>query len=137
MKNKPAGGKPNLWVVGEGDPLDDCGPAGKQPPQPPKQQSEKDVFAMVPLAWAAEIAEEADMSSYMIFTLLAYLAWKAKGPTFTLSNDILKQYGISRWAKYRALARLERAGAISVRCDLGKAAVVTLRKRLAKLTRDT
>jgi hypothetical protein len=46
-----------------------------------KERNMKDAFALVPLAWAANIAKAADAPDYMIFTLLAYLAWKAKSPT--------------------------------------------------------
>ena len=46
---------------------------------------------------------------YMVFTLLAYLAWKTKSSTFVLSNDYLKRYGVDRDAKRRALVRLEKA----------------------------
>jgi hypothetical protein len=86
----------------------------------------RDGFAIVPLAQAADVAKATDTPSYMVFTLLFYLAWKTKSSTFTLSNDCLKQFGVNRWAKYWALGQLEKAGIISVGRDPGKATVVTL-----------
>jgi hypothetical protein len=83
-------------------------------------------FAQVSLDWAAKVAKAADAPDYMVFTLLVYLAWKAEGSAFILSNDHLKQFGINRWTKYRALTRLEKAGIIRVRRDPGKATVVAL-----------
>ena len=85
-----------------------------------------DGFAIVPLAQAAEVAKAIDTPGYMVFTLLFYLAWKAKSSTFTLSNVYLRQFGVNRWAKYWALGQLEKAGIISVGRDPGKATVVTL-----------
>jgi hypothetical protein len=45
---------------------------------------------------------------------LLHLAWKVKSPTFPVPNGQLEQHGVSRYAKYRALVRLERAGLITV-----------------------
>ena len=63
---------------------------------------------------------------YMVFTLLAYLAWKTKSSTFVLSNDCLKRYGVDRDAKRRALARLEKAGVIRIERHGRHAPKVTL-----------
>jgi hypothetical protein len=90
------------------------------------KRSEKERFAMVPLAWAADIAKATGDSGAMILLLLAYLAWKERGPTFALSNEIATKYGISRWGKYRALARLEKAGKIRIQRRSGQALSVTL-----------
>ena len=55
-----------------------------------KPGDNKDAFAVVPLGWAADVTEAMNNPGYMVFTLLAYLAWKTKSSTFVLSNDCLK-----------------------------------------------
>jgi hypothetical protein len=91
-----------------------------------KSRGKNDGFAMVPLDWAADVAEAMRAPGYMVFTLLAYLAWKTKSSTFVLSNVYLKRYGVDRDAKRRALARLEKAKVIRIERDGHHAPVVTL-----------
>jgi hypothetical protein len=91
-----------------------------------KSRGKKDGFAIVPLEWAADVTEAISAPGYMVFTLLAYLAWKTKSSTFVLSNDYLKPFGVDRDAKHRALARLEKAGVIRIESDGHHAPVVTL-----------
>jgi hypothetical protein len=50
----------------------------------------------------------------MVWILLMYEAWRAKGKSFTLSNIKLARYGINREMKRQALAELEAAGLITV-----------------------
>jgi hypothetical protein len=57
---------------------------------------------------------------------LLHLAWRTKSPTFPVPNGQLEQHGVSRYAKYRALARLERAGLITVDRRVRKTLIVTL-----------
>ena len=56
----------------------------------------QDGFAMVPLTWAADVAKATNSPAALITSLLVYLSWKAKIPTFTLSNDCLRQFGVNR-----------------------------------------
>jgi hypothetical protein len=91
-----------------------------------KPRDNKDAFALVPLEWAADVTEAMNNPGYMVFTLLAYLAWKTKSSTFVLSNDYLKIYGVDRDAKHRALARLEKAGVIRIERHGRHAPIVTL-----------
>jgi hypothetical protein len=95
-------------------------------PAPCTARKRKDGFAMVPLDWAADVASASNASSFMIFVLLPYLAWKAKSSTFVLSNDYLKRYGVSRETKRRTLARLEKVGVIRVQRQGFHAPIVTL-----------
>jgi hypothetical protein len=83
-------------------------------------------FARVPLRWAADVAKATNSPGYMVFVLLAYLAWKNKGRAFILSNDRLRRYEVSREVKYRALARLEKAGVIRVQRRGLRAPLITL-----------
>lgn len=91
-----------------------------------KQRGKRTNFAMVPLDWAADVTEAMNTPGYMVFTLLAYLAWKTKSATFVLSNNYLKRYGVDRDAKRRALARLEKAGVIRIERHGRHAPIVTL-----------
>jgi hypothetical protein len=86
----------------------------------------KDGFALVPLEWAAEVAKAAPKIPVMLLVLLAYSAWREKGPTFALTSDLTRQYGVSRWAKARALAKLEAAGKIKVERPQNQAPIITL-----------
>jgi hypothetical protein len=99
---------------------------GADPSQPARESRGKKVFAIVPLNWAADVTKAAGTPSYMVFTILAYLAWKTKSSTFVLSNDYLKRYGVDREAKRRALARLEKAGVIRIDRRGRHAPIVTL-----------
>jgi ribosomal protein S19E (S16A) len=45
---------------------------------------------------------------------IKWLAWKTGSQTFPVSNDRLKQYGISRDVKHKMLERLEKAGRIKI-----------------------
>jgi hypothetical protein len=97
---------------------------------PPKRKRglrvKKDAFAQVPLAWAADVVKAAPKIPAMLLVLFAYAAWKEKGPTFMLTTELTRQYGVSRWAKARALARLEAAGKIKVKRYRNRAPIVTL-----------
>jgi hypothetical protein len=83
-------------------------------------------FAKMHLKDAAALAKAMGSPRVLIASLLIHLAWKTKSATFPLSNEMLARYGVNRWAKYRALKRLEKAGKISFRTDPGKATIVTL-----------
>jgi hypothetical protein len=95
--------------------------------RPARKLSDKqNDFAIVPLGWATDVTEAINAPGYMVFTLLAYLAWKTKSSTFVLSNDYLKRYGVDRDAKHRALVRLEKAGVILIERHGHHAPIVTL-----------
>jgi hypothetical protein len=93
-------------------------------PSPGRRRQAK--FAKVDLSKTARAAEAMENPLMLIWPLLFFLAWDAKSPTFTLSNEVLARYGVNRRAKYRALARLARAGLIRVQYDGKRAATVTL-----------
>jgi hypothetical protein len=92
----------------------------------PKTRNKANDFARVPLDLAAGLAKATGTSSAVVWVLLIYLAWKTKSSTFTLSNEILKRYGVNRNAKYRVLARLEKAGFIQVERRGFRAPLITL-----------
>jgi hypothetical protein len=110
-----------LWIAGP-DPLaDDYGLAKK--PAPPE---EEDRFVQISLRGAVEVFKKLGNTDCLILVMLAYEAFRAKGPTFLMSNNFLALYGVNRETKRRTLARFERAGVIRVERRQGKAPIVTL-----------
>ena len=99
-------------------------------PPAPKQRAKKPPFAPVPLDEAAPYFRAIDGGSgAVVVALLFYVAWKTKDRTFPLSNELCARYGVSRWAKYRALARLKKAGMIATQRLGHQAMTVTLLTR--------
>jgi hypothetical protein len=95
---------------------------------PPMREprSKKDGFALVPLGWMADVTKATGTLDAMLLVLLVYMAWKTKSATFPLSNELLARYGVSRWVKYRTLARLEKAGKLKIQRRGKQALVITL-----------
>ena len=99
-------------------------------PPAPRQRPKKPPFAPVPLDEAAPYFRAIDGGSgAVVVVLLFYVAWKTKDRTFPLSNELCARYGVSRWAKYRALARLKNAGMIATQRLGHQAMTVTLLTR--------
>ena len=93
---------------------------------PVKRKPRKDAFVQVPLDWFKAAAKATRSPQAFVSVWLLHLAWKANSPTFPVPNGQLEQHGVSRYAKYRALARLERAGLITVDRRDRKTPIVTL-----------
>ena len=93
---------------------------------PVKRTNKKDVFVQVPLRWFGAATRATRSPQAFVSVWLLHLAWKAKSSTFPVPNDQLGQRGVDRYAKYRALARLERAGLIIVDRRVRKTLIVTL-----------
>jgi hypothetical protein len=85
-----------------------------------------DQFVKVPLWWAEQAARATVTPKAFVWIWLLHLAWKAKSNTFTVSNEQLLAFNVSRYAKYRALRELEEARLIQVVRDGAKSPVVTL-----------
>ncbi len=93
----------------------------------PARRTKRPAFTAIPLVWATNMAKAAGIPGAAVLVLLHYMAWKARSPTFQLSNALLTKYGIDRKVKYRVLAHLEAAGQIKIeRRGPKKAPVVTL-----------
>lgn len=86
----------------------------------------RDKFAMVPLWWAEQASQAMETPQAMLLVWLIHLAWEAQGPTFRLPNSRLRDRGVSRFVKGRALRQLEEAGLIQVAREEGKSPTVTL-----------
>jgi hypothetical protein len=83
-------------------------------------------FVKLPLQWAADAAKATGTRSAMVWILLLHMAWKTKSTTFTLSNIMLAQYGVSREMKRRVLEKLEASGRIKIERRRKRNPIVTL-----------
>jgi hypothetical protein len=97
-------------------------------PTPSKTSSRRKglKFAQIDLARAARAAKATKDPLLIIWSLLVYLTGRSETLTTTLTNQALADYGVDRFAKYRALKRLAKAGLITVKSRGKSAAEVTL-----------
>jgi hypothetical protein len=91
-------------------------------------QREAGLFVKVPLQWADAATKAIGSRQAFVLIWLLHIAWKTRRTTFTLSNEALARYGISRKIKLKALEALEVAGLIKVDRTSGRASIVTLIK---------
>jgi hypothetical protein len=110
----------------DGDPFDD--PAwqrtaemiGALPPPPAG-------YVTCPLAWLARILPAVRASDQLAVALVLYRqCLMQRSKTVALSNGGLRELGVSRWTKLRALTLLEEAGVLTVEPRNGRSARVTL-----------
>ena len=76
----------------------------------PTKRKLTDPFVKVPLNWAAKAAKATKTPQAMVWIELLRLAWRAKSDTVALSNERLKNAGVGRHSKYRALRALAAVG---------------------------
>lgn len=83
---------------------------------PRKIQKRKLDFARVPMSWydALRNPVPTGRATCLVAWYLCYLHWKHRGEPFKLANGMLEYDGINRFAKWRALADLERRGLITI-----------------------
>jgi hypothetical protein len=103
----------------------------------PNRRRQVDPFVKVPLQWAVAAAKATRTRKALVWLLLLYEAWKAKGVPFPLSNEKLARYGVSRETKRRALAEIEASGLCTVQRQHGRAPVVTLPARYTASVSET
>jgi hypothetical protein len=89
-------------------------------------KAKKDTFVQVPLWWAEQAAQATRTPQALVWLWLLHLSWQEHSLTFKLPNGRLAVRGVSRFAKTRALHRLEAAGLIQVSRERGKSPKVTL-----------
>jgi len=71
-------------------------------------------FVRVPGEWAHRLCRAKHLSSYKVAVYLLHLHWKSRGKPIRLANAALKQMGVGRDAKWRALLELETLGLVEV-----------------------
>jgi hypothetical protein len=76
-----------------------------------KIEKRRQQFVKVPWTWVERL-EGASGNTVLVALHLLHLAWKNKGESFKLPNGMLKQDGIGRHSKWRAIADLQRRGLV-------------------------
>ena len=92
---------------------------------PSKIQKRRLHFVQVPWDWF-EALNGATGQTYRLAMYLLYLHWKNGGEPIKLANGMLRNDGVSRQSKWRALADLERRGLLSVERRRRRSPVVQL-----------
>jgi len=104
------------------------GKAGAAAPRARRQ----DQFVIVPIAWADQLKAARYTSTYRLALDLLHQHWKNGGQTIALTNVVsLKNAGVSRGQKWRALSELERLKLVAVERRPRKSPRVTLLKTRA------
>jgi hypothetical protein len=93
---------------------------------PKKIRQRRRQFVQIPWTWIERLAQSRSANTYRVALTLLFLHWKAGGDPIKLANGMLAIDGVSRFAKYRALAELEQSGLITVTRRDGKSPSVTL-----------
>jgi hypothetical protein len=86
----------------------------------------KETFVKVPLWWFEQATRATRSPQAFVAVWLLHRFWKAKSPTFPVSNSQLGERGADRQIKRRALANLEKAGLITIERHNGRAPRITL-----------
>lgn len=109
-----------------GDPFDH--PAWKDIDKRVRKAKEtKDTnFIGCPVAWLKQVFPRIKNKNQLIVMLVIYrLTILRRSKTVSLANGELEEFGISRYAKYRALSDLKRTKLLKTVCENGKAVMVT------------
>ena len=113
----------NLFEDVENDPLwQMAGLLADAPPRPAEG------YVTVSLAWLARVLPVVRTPTHLVVAMLIYRECLVRrSNTVALSNGELRKLGISRYAKYRALAWLHEAGVIAIeKANTGRSVRVTL-----------
>jgi hypothetical protein len=100
-------------------------PTKPKPRLPKPKPGEEFLKGPVPLAWLQRAARLRG-KALRVGMELWLMAGMRIGPVIPLSTERLKNWGVSRWAAYRALRSMERAGLVSVERHAGRLARVTI-----------
>ena len=104
-------GTEDLFEDVENDPLwRMAGLLASAPPRPAEG------YVTVSLAWLARVLPVVRAPPHLVVAMLIYReCLRRRSNTVALSNSELRKLGISRYAKYRALAWLRGAGIITIK----------------------
>ena len=94
---------------------------------PQKIQKRRQQFVMVPWIWIERLAKTSSANTYRVALHLLHQHWKSSSQPFLLPNGMLAMEGVTRFAKWRALAELERLGLISVEKRPDRSPKITVR----------
>ena len=97
----------------------------KKSPPPRHRPGEHFIKGPIPLKWLIQ-ASKLPGKALHVSVVIWYRAGLENNRTIKLSNINLKAFGLTRYAKKRALIYLETAGLIAVIRHTGRAPVVTI-----------
>ena len=92
--------------------------------QKPTRKIEK-YIARIPLAWHQTACNKCAYA-VPVGNLIWYRRWLTKSTTITLPAPLLRDHGISKHRKLRAIAALEKAGLITVSRSVGRQTRITV-----------
>jgi hypothetical protein len=99
--------------------------AKPKPHLPKPKPGEEFIKGPVPSAWLQKAARLRGKALWVGMELWL-MAGMRISPVIPLSTERLKSWGVSRWAAYRALRSMERAGLVRVSRHRGRLARVTI-----------
>jgi hypothetical protein len=92
---------------------------------PKKIAKRREHWAKYPMSYI-EAMEDASGKTFIVILHLLYLHWKGRGAPIKFANGMLKQGGVSRDTKWRALIYLESRGLITVERRPKRSPIVTV-----------
>ena len=102
-------------------------PGADTPGMAKRRQKQAEVFIKFPKKiLAGKLADTKLRATWPVILCLLDLSWKRESATVTLSNEVLKEWGVSRWRKSEALKELEAKKLVRVESAGKKAPRVTL-----------
>jgi hypothetical protein len=98
-----------------------------------KQRREKleQQFIKVPVNWLNTLGMTKRSATWPVALYLLRLSWKKNSNTVSLPNSMLKELGVSRHEKWRALNELEHKKLVTVESAKGQSPRITLLPILA------
>jgi hypothetical protein len=83
-------------------------------------------YVNVPWYWVEQLQTTKRASTYRVALWLLYEHWRTGGRPIVLSNVAVRQEGLTRYSKWRAITELQTQGLIEVEAVKGKAPRITL-----------
>jgi hypothetical protein len=83
-------------------------------------------FAQITREQLERLSQSTSAATLKVFLFLLLIDWKAPGKPILVANGGIKQLGVTRYAKYRALSELEEWGFINMRKRPSKSPEVTI-----------
>jgi hypothetical protein len=80
-----------------------------------KRERREQEFAQITREQLERLSQSTSAATLKVFLFLLLINWKAPGKPILVANGGIKQLGVSRYAKYRALSELVEWGFIKMR----------------------
>jgi hypothetical protein len=98
--------------------------------EPPNEHRIRGGFVIIKIAElnaAVEAVSDLGVSALVVWLCLVFETRRRRTNTVSLSNAMLRGWGVNRKAKYKALERFEKADLITVRRNGNRSPLVTVR----------